>query len=394
MEDYTIEVRTHCTATDVQRLGDAIAAFVEKCGKNLPDASVVTCDAGGSEWPAFQPQEVKPTSDPDRRLEVDVFVEGSAIGRINGDEKLDLAGLTVSAYHTDEGLVVDVFGGDDECLASGYEFFHVTDTEVQHAQSTLSTHVQSVELASGESMEIRRLAGGPLIGLDASYLEQLDDASHPNNPYGAGVIHVPLDEVVQAGAGEVPEETRTYLSKLESLGQEVLSDIVMDSRLIEIDTLKGEHEISVGDDGTWVRAWVLVKHDRLTAATVWPADCNPDDHAGAGGSDEIVVLAECHSDDRVRQVRFCAVPWLRECTQGEIDELLKEDWCGCEVSDSIALTQEDSNPELASLFLYGRTLAESGAEIHGFEVTIDESIAMAWLRANRPDISLPDKETY
>jgi len=135
VENYTIEVRTHCTATDVQRLGDAIAAFVEKCGKNLPDASVVTCDDGGSEWPAFQPQEVKPTSDPDRRLGVDVFVEGSEIGRLHGDENLGLAGLTVSAYHTDEGLVVDVFGGEDECLASGYEFFPVKDAARNQTRS-------------------------------------------------------------------------------------------------------------------------------------------------------------------------------------------------------------------------------------------------------------------
>ena len=35
---------------------------------------------------------------------------------------VEVNGLMVSAYLTDEGLVVDVFE-DDDCVATGYEFF-------------------------------------------------------------------------------------------------------------------------------------------------------------------------------------------------------------------------------------------------------------------------------
>jgi hypothetical protein len=48
--------------------------------------------------------------------------------KLNGEIKLGLSDLWVEAYLTDEGLVVDVWrkdhlGDEDECIASGYEFF-------------------------------------------------------------------------------------------------------------------------------------------------------------------------------------------------------------------------------------------------------------------------------
>lgn len=36
---------------------------------------------------------------------------------------LEVDGLKISGYLTDEGLVVDVFDKDKECVATGYEFF-------------------------------------------------------------------------------------------------------------------------------------------------------------------------------------------------------------------------------------------------------------------------------
>jgi len=51
------------------------------------------------------------------RLEVHVGLDPDSLPHNQGD-------MLISAYLTDEGLVVDVFHGDsDEAIASGYEFF-------------------------------------------------------------------------------------------------------------------------------------------------------------------------------------------------------------------------------------------------------------------------------
>lgn len=62
-------------------------------------------------------KELKNSYDPDLRLEVHVGLDPDSLPRNQGD-------MQISAYLTDEGLVVDVFHGDsDEAIASGYEFF-------------------------------------------------------------------------------------------------------------------------------------------------------------------------------------------------------------------------------------------------------------------------------
>jgi len=53
----------------------------------------------------------------DKRLEVVVGLDIDRLPRNQGD-------MLITAYLTDEGLVVDVFHGtDDDAIASGYEFF-------------------------------------------------------------------------------------------------------------------------------------------------------------------------------------------------------------------------------------------------------------------------------
>ena len=44
--------------------------------------------------------------------------------------EIEIGGMTVSAYLTDEGLVVDIFDdGTEECIATGYRFFSEADLE-------------------------------------------------------------------------------------------------------------------------------------------------------------------------------------------------------------------------------------------------------------------------
>jgi hypothetical protein len=57
-----------------------------------------------------------------------------------------------------------------------------------------SVHVMIVHMGGGEQVEIRRLEGGALVGLDCSFLEMMSDECTINNPYDAGHIHVPVNE--------------------------------------------------------------------------------------------------------------------------------------------------------------------------------------------------------
>jgi hypothetical protein len=68
-----------------------------------------------------------------------------------------------------------------------------------------STYVCDIKLATGETVEIRRLMDGTLVGLDGAYLEAMADDEQPNNPYGEGKFNVPDSEM------EFAKKTRTII---------------------------------------------------------------------------------------------------------------------------------------------------------------------------------------
>ena len=49
--------------------------------------------------------------------------------------------------------------------------------------------------------------------------------------------------------------------RLEKLADVANSEFGTDE--IAIDTLRGEHDLSIGSEGTWVRAWVFLSNDVL-----------------------------------------------------------------------------------------------------------------------------------
>ncbi|MHC4676559.1 MAG: hypothetical protein ACYTBZ_29080, partial [Planctomycetota bacterium] len=67
-----------------------------------------------------------------------------------------------------------------------------------------SQHVQTIHVVDPDTgnlcpVEIRKLEGGPLVGFDGSYLEQLDDDEQPHSPYDPRVqVHVPDNEFVES----------------------------------------------------------------------------------------------------------------------------------------------------------------------------------------------------
>lgn len=71
--------------------------------------------------------------------------------------------------------------------------------KVKHMTDT-STFVCKVDLSTGESVEIRRLEGGGLVGFDGSFLEQMSDEDVLYSPYDEGVT-------VEVGSDESAEDT-------------------------------------------------------------------------------------------------------------------------------------------------------------------------------------------
>lgn len=67
-------------------------------------------------------------------------------------------------------------------------------------ESIPSVYVATVTVTDPDTnapvdVEIRKMATGPMVGFDASYLEQLGDDEQPNSPYDDGVkVIVPDDE--------------------------------------------------------------------------------------------------------------------------------------------------------------------------------------------------------
>lgn len=58
-----------------------------------------------------------------------------------------------------------------------------------------STFVCHITLSTGETIEIRRLENGGLVGLDGSFLEQIGENEHLYSPFDGKPFNVPLNEV-------------------------------------------------------------------------------------------------------------------------------------------------------------------------------------------------------
>ena len=100
------------------------------------------------------------------------------------------------------------------------------------------------------------------------------------------------------------------------------------------------------------------------------------------GDDRPPVRAEAWSDDRVREVRFDAGPYLARATDEGLRDLARIGWGGDYAADEVAYGLEDRIPALASLLSYVR-----GGE-GGFEVHLDADDTAAWAARRRPHLEL------
>jgi hypothetical protein len=108
-------------------------------------------------------------------------------------------------------------------------------------------------------------------------------------------------------------------------------------------------------------------------------------HAASGPP----VKAECHTDDHKYEVDFDAAPYFTAATDEEIRALARADWCSSSESDAVAEFCAEGQERLEQLFDYlshAPTMPLSDDHV-GFECTVDEQDAIAWLKANRPALA-------
>lgn len=107
---------------------------------------------------------------------------------------------------------------------------------------------------------------------------------------------------------------------------------------------------------------------------------------GRPGLASPVVRAEAHSDDRLLEVSFIANEWMVDASDEALLKLAAAGWTGCEEADSVALAAESAgNGGIGALLDYVRGTKDRINPI-GFECSVDESDAMAWLCQHRPEM--------
>lgn len=102
-------------------------------------------------------------------------------------------------------------------------------------------------------------------------------------------------------------------------------------------------------------------------------------------SDLSVVMAQIYSDDRLVNLDWDIVPWLKTASKSALIALANSGWENDYPADAVALGMEDSVPDIAALLAYCRK-SQSKRDSIGFEVSVDDCAALNWLRLNRPDV--------
>ena len=99
------------------------------------------------------------------------------------------------------------------------------------------------------------------------------------------------------------------------------------------------------------------------------------------------ITAEAHSDDRVFEVPFDALPWFQQASDEEVIKLARCGWGGDYPADHVAEFMVDHVPALAEMFGYIERLARKRRDT-GFECHVNKKEALAWLKANKPVLAM------
>ena len=94
------------------------------------------------------------------------------------------------------------------------------------------------------------------------------------------------------------------------------------------------------------------------------------------------VQAEVHNDSQTTKVEFDAAPWFAQASDKEILDLAGIGWRGDYASDAVALHFESSDDDIADLLNFCRATMNT-RDPQGFECSVDEDQALAWLKQHR-----------
>lgn len=99
-----------------------------------------------------------------------------------------------------------------------------------------------------------------------------------------------------------------------------------------------------------------------------------------------VIKAEAHSDDHAVEVEFDADTWFKQATDQEIVDLVCCEFGGDYPADAVARDSAVWVFKLADMFTYIEIRHK--VEAMGFECHVDANDAVAWIKDNRPSITL------
>ncbi len=96
------------------------------------------------------------------------------------------------------------------------------------------------------------------------------------------------------------------------------------------------------------------------------------------------VTARVWTDDKVFDIEFNAVSWLKQATDSEISDLYMCGFGRDYPADKVAHFMADRNIEIASMFQYLEVL--KGTKDIGFEVEVNAEQMLQWLKVNKPEL--------
>lgn len=94
------------------------------------------------------------------------------------------------------------------------------------------------------------------------------------------------------------------------------------------------------------------------------------------------VVARVWSDDKAFDIKFDAVPWLKEASDKDIVDLYQINFSRDYPADKVAQFMTDRDERIAGLFKYLEALHGKGGM--GFEVEVNADQMLLWLKLNKP----------
>lgn len=129
--------------------------------------------------------------------------------------------------------------------------------------------------------------------------------------------------------------------------------------------------------------WVAIVDEEAFEAKLEALRASEEKHSNTAASvtASAKIPAEVHTDDHHHESRFDAEPWFKQATDEEIVELAKIGWRGDYAADLVAEWTADRNKEVRNVLK--NTSPRDGV---GFECSVDEDAAVAWLKKNKKEL--------